>query len=325
MDPELGDWAREATQGPDSDRRSQPARPVALVDFLSLEPLDRDLFRGWCHAGAPMRVFGGQVAAQSLVAAGRIAPPGRRVNSLHGYFLRPGDPARPILYYVQRLRRGGTYASSRVTAVQAGKAIFVLSASFKSAEQDSIDRHPRMPEAAAPEDLPDLLDSWADLNPRASEEMEFLKVIQMRFVRPVPAAGQDPGRTEQLIWLRAAERLPDDPLLHACALTYASDLTLAATAALGIDEPFYHRRGPRQLFMSSLDHAVWFHRPFRSDQWLLFAQRSPSLGDGRGLSHGEFWSADGRLVASVVQETLIRTPRHEPATPGSDGVQPQQS
>lgn len=261
-----------------------------------------------------MRVFGGQVAAQSLVAAGLRAPPGRQVNSLHGYFLRPGDPTRPILYYVERLRKGGTYAAARVTAVQNGEAIFVLAASFKNAEQDSADRHPRMPEAAAPEDLPDLYDSWADLNPDTYEEMEFLRVIKMRVVPAVSAAGKDPGRTEQLIWLRAAERLPDDPMLHACALTYASDLTLAATAAQSIQGPFYRRQGARRLFMSSLDHAVWFHRPFRSDEWLLFAQHSPSLGDGRGLSHGEFWSADGRLVASVVQETVIRIPRDEPAT-----------
>ena len=321
MDPGLGDRAREAAESPDSvQRRSQPGKAAALVGFLSLEPLDRDLFRGWCHAGAPMRVFGGQVAAQSLVAAGLRAPPGRHVNSLHGYFLRPGDPARPILYYVERLRKGGTYASARVTAVQAGEAIFVLSALFKNAEQDSADRHPRMPEAAVPEDLPDLYDSWADLDPDTYEEMEFLRVIQMRVVPTVPEAAKDPGRTEQLIWLRAAERLPDDPMLHACALTYASDLTLAATAALSIQEPFYRRRGPRRVFMSSLDHAVWFHRPFRFDEWLLFAQHSPSLGDGRGLSHGEFWNTDGRLVASVVQETVIRTPRDGPATPaGADG------
>jgi acyl-CoA thioesterase-2 len=258
-----------------------------------------------------MRVFGGQVAAQSLVAAGRRAPPERQVNSLHGYFLRPGDPARPILYYVERLRQGGTYASARVTAVQGGEAIFILSASFKSREQDSDDRHPRMPEAAAPEDLPDLYSSWADLNPEMYEEIQFLRVMQMRFAPTGPDAGKEPGLAEQLIWLRAAERLPDAPLLHACALTYASDLTLAATAALGIQEPFYRRRGPRRVFMSSLDHAVWFHRPFRFDEWLLFAQRSPSLGDGRGLSHGEFWSADGRLVASVVQETVIRTARDD--------------
>jgi len=129
-----------------------------------------------------MRVFGGQVAAQSLVAAGLRAPPGRRVNSLHGYFLRPGDPARPILYYVERLRTGGTYASARVTAVQGGEAIFVLSASFKSAEPDSVDRHPTMPEAAAPEDLPDLYESWADLNPETYEEMEYLRVMQVTSV-----------------------------------------------------------------------------------------------------------------------------------------------
>ena len=318
MHPKPGDCPREAAESLDSvQRRSQPGQAAALVGFLALEPLDRDLFRGWCHAGVPMRVFGGQVAAQSLVAAGLRAPAGRQVNSLHGYFLRPGDPARPILYYVERLRKGGTYASARVTAVQAGEAIFVLAALFKSTEQDSADRHPRMPEAAAPEDLPDLYDNWADLNPDTYEEMEFLRVIQMRVVPAVPGAGKDPGRTEQLIWLRAAERLPDDPMLHACALTYASDLTLAGTAALSVQEPFYRRRGARRLFMSSLDHAVWFHRPFRSDEWLLFAQHSPSLCDGRGLSHGEFWSTDGRLVASVVQETLIRTPRDEPATPAA--------
>ncbi|MFE1909197.1 acyl-CoA thioesterase [Streptomyces gardneri] len=274
-----------------------------LVGFLNLEQLERDLFRGWCHAGLPLRAFGGQVAAQALTAAGRTVPPGPTVHSLHGYFLRAGDLRRPIVYEVDRLRDGRSYVSRRVTAVQGGEAIFTLSASFKSPEPGP-GRQSARPDAPAPGTLPDPYTVWADTDLEDFERAAWRRVMSMRFV---PQAGEAPdGTNRQLVWLKSTERLSDDPLLHACALAYCSDLTLAHTTALDVEPPRPLRGGPAKTFLASLDHAIWFHRPFRADEWLLFAQRSPSASDGRGLALGEFWTEEGELVASVVQETVLR-------------------
>ncbi|WP_405914106.1 acyl-CoA thioesterase II [Streptomyces sp. NBC_00963] len=277
-----------------------------LVGFLSLDQLDRDLFRGWCHAGLPLRAFGGQVAAQALTAAGRTTADGHHVHSLHGYFLRAGDTRQPILYHVDQLRDGRSYLSRRVTAVQGGVAIFTLSASFKLPERYG-DRHPRIPDAPLPEELPDPYEPWAAGDPEGFEMSQWRRVMAMRFV---PDERQPPpGLNQQLVWLKSTEKLPDDPLLHVCALAYCSDLTLAPTAALDSERPRPLREGPPRFFITSLDHAMWFHRPFRADEWMLFAQRSPSAGDGRGLSLGEFWTREGTLVASVVQEAVLRPHR----------------
>ncbi|MEV0093818.1 acyl-CoA thioesterase II [Streptomyces sp. NPDC050738] len=277
-----------------------------LVGFLSLEQLDRDRFSGRCHAGLPLRAFGGQVAAQALTAAGLTVAGGHPVHSLHSYFLRAGDPREPIVYQVERLRDGRSYLSRRVTAVQGGEAIFTLSASFKHPEAGE-DRQPAMPQAPSPETLPDPYTEWADADPESYERAEWRRVMSMRFVPPARVSA--PGLNQQLVWLRATEQLPDDPLLNVCALAYCSDLTLAHTAALGHEPPVPLRGGPPRIFLTSLDHAMWFHRPFRADEWLLFAQRSPSTSDGRGLALGEFWSRDGHLVAHVVQEAVFRLRR----------------
>jgi acyl-CoA thioesterase-2 len=284
---------------------------VPFIELLRIEELDENLFRGRCHAGAPMRAFGGQVAAQALTAAGRTIDEGRLVHSLHGYFLRPGDPQRPIVYQVDRVRDGLSYATRRVTAVQRGEVIFTLSASFKRAEESG-GRQRTMPPVPGPEDLPDPFLAWERADPEDYAKSAGFRALDMRFL-PADAPGmppEQPGVPQQFVWLRTGTPLPDDdPLLQVCALTYLSDLTLASTAALHLQPHRFGRRTPNRLLLASLDHAMWFHRPFRADEWLLFAQRSPSASDGRGLAHGEFYNREGVLVASAVQETLVREMR----------------
>ncbi|MFE5912695.1 acyl-CoA thioesterase [Streptomyces wedmorensis] len=284
-----------------------------LVGFLSLERLERDLFRGWCHDGAPLRAFGGQVAGQALTAAGHTVETGFLVHSLHGYFLRAGDTRDPIVYQVERLRDGRSYVSRRVTAVQRGEAIFSLSASFKVPEETDAagDRHIAMPRVAPPEDLPDAFASLCGGLPTHPDISDFNRALSVRFAPPTTSAPE--GGTEQRLWVKSADPLPDDPMLHACGLAYASDLLLAPSAALHREPPWVLRSEPSTVFVTSLDHAIWFHRPFRADEWLLVVQHSPTAGDGRGLAFGDFWSRDGRLVASVVQETVLRSAR--PASP----------
>ncbi|WP_329204692.1 acyl-CoA thioesterase II [Streptomyces sp. NBC_00683] len=280
-----------------------------LVGFLSLERIERDMFRGWCHEGARLRAFGGQVAGQALTAAGHTVEAGLRVHSLHGYFLRAGDTRSPIVYQVERLRDGRSYVSRRVTAVQRGEAIFSLSASFKLPEGTggAGDRNLTMPQVTPPEELPDAFASvWREA-PEKHDGGEFTKALS---VRVAPSPGPVPeGSTQQCLWVKSAHPLPDEPMLHACGLAYASDLLLAPSAALHLELPWVLRPKASTVFLTSLDHAIWFHRPFRADEWLLVVQRSPTAGDGRGLAYGDFWSRDGRLVASVVQETVLRTAR----------------
>ena len=280
----------------DRDARDFPT----FVELLTLEFIEEDIFRGQCHQGAPLRAFGGQVAAQSLVAAGRTVSD-HQVHSLHGYFMRPGDPRRPIVYHVDRIRNGRSFTTRRVTAIQHGEAIFSLSASFQKHEK-GVEHQFAMPQVPDP----DALESFTRgrREPDDSDEEGLAKVmrhiVEMKF-EDVPWEGiaAEGLGLEQRVWIRAVEELPADPLLHVCALAYLSDLTLAATANL----PHHDRK---LLQMASLDHAMWFHRPFRADEWLLFVQDSPSASGARGLARGEFYTCDGRLVASTVQEALMR-------------------
>jgi acyl-CoA thioesterase-2 len=285
-----------------------------FIDLLELEMIDRDIFRGMTHAGAPMRTFGGQVAAQALVAAGRTAGD-RLVHSLHSYFLRPGNPEHPIVYLVDRLRDGGTFTTRRVDAVQSGETIFNLSASFKSTENGGGHQR-RMPKVRPPEESLDLYKAAEEAGETADRAASVARlVLELRGPDPtsrlagsrVPAGDPedaigllDDEIPRRRFWMRAGGRLPDDPLMHVCALAYMSDLTLAGTATL-------HQGIPAgELMLASLDHAMWFHRPFRADEWLLFSVESPSSSDGRGIAVGEYYTEDGRLVASVMQEALIR-------------------
>ncbi|MGW6460163.1 acyl-CoA thioesterase [Streptomyces sp. NPDC055078] len=291
-----------------------PYSSCELADFLSLERIEADLFRGWCHSGVPLQAFGGQVVAQSLAAAGHTVESGRPVHSLHGYFLRAGDVRSPIVYGVERLRDGRRYSSRRVTATQGGRVVFTLSASFKYPEpeqpeqREQPERQPVMPVVPPPEEIADAFEFWATHSPEQHREAGHAQVVSMRVVPERPGAAPMGGSrgTGQNVWFRARRPLPDDPLLHFCALTYCSDLSLGPTAALDFETLYPLRSGPSQAILASLDHAIWFHRPFRADDWLLFAQRSPSASDGRGFNTGDFWSRDGTLVASVAQETAIR-------------------
>lgn len=275
--------------------------------LLTLEELSSNDFRGYCHAGHPMRAFGGQVAAQALTAAGCTVPPENLAHSLHGYFLSAGDPTKPIVYEVERLRDGRSYRSRRVTARQDGEPIFTLSASFKLPESGA-DRQFAMPEVPPPEELPDPYEHWAQERPEEYQAATTVRVMSLRFVPQDRVSDHRavPGLSEQTVWLKPARALPDNPLLHVCALTYGSDMTLASTASLDIQPHRSMLKGQSRAIVTSLDHAVWFHRPFRADDWMLFSQSSPSSCDGRGLSSGHFWSREGDLVATVVQESLVR-------------------
>jgi acyl-CoA thioesterase-2 len=276
----------------------------SLLTLLDLESIEVNIFRGGSPPAERQRVFGGQVAGQALVAAARTVEPETRVHSLHAYFLRPGDSRVPILYEVQRIRDGLSFTTRRVTAIQHGRAIFSLSASFQVPE-DGFDHSAEMPEVPAPESLPNLQERWAQAAAESGDgRFEFDLPFDLRNCDWGPEDRQNPLPPYQRIWLKATGSLPDDPVLHACVLTYASDMTLLDTALLP------HGLGPiDDVFMASLDHAMWFHRPFRADEWLLYAQDSPSASGGRGFARGSVFTADGKLAVTVVQEGLVRPPR----------------
>ncbi|RNL85443.1 acyl-CoA thioesterase II [Halostreptopolyspora alba] len=272
-----------------------------LLTILDLEQIEVNIFRGRSPDGGPQRVFGGQVAGQALVAAGRTVPHDRHVHSLHAYFIRPGDPSVPIVYDVDRVRDGRSFTTRRVSAIQHGKAIFTLSASFHK-EEPGLEHQIDMPEVPEPEELP---------TNRERLFRAFGKVprfarwhpIELRPVGPLSfEVERDPSlrTTQNHVWLKVDGKLPDDPMLHVCLMTYASDLTLLDTVLLG------HGRTLAGISLASLDHAMWFHRPFRADEWLLYAQETPSASGARGLARGQVYTRSGELVCSVVQEGLIR-------------------
>ncbi len=274
----------------------------ALIALLDLEPIEVNIFRGPTSDEKRQRVFGGQVAGQALVAAGRTVPKGN-VHSLHAYFLRPGDTSRPILYEVDRIRDGRSFTTRRVVAIQHGRAIFHLSASFHI-DEPGVDHHLPMPDAPPPESLPTHQERMAPFKEQLGEWYDRPRPIDIRFVDdPTRAHQRGPRSPHQKVWMRADGRLPDNRLLHACIVAYASDMTLLDSTLLPHNVSWDHGL----KMMASLDHAMWFHRPFRADEWLLYDQHSPSASGARGLAYGEIYSADGRLVVSVVQEGLIRT------------------
>jgi acyl-CoA thioesterase II len=275
-----------------------------LLDLLDLEQIEQDIFRGRSPDERVQRVFGGQVAGQALVAAGRTVPADRPVHSLHAYFIRPGDPAVPLVYTVDRVRDGRSFTTRRVTAVQHGKAIFTLSASFHHPEQ-GLEHAMPMPSVPAPEELRPNAERIAEALGRPLPADFLDSPIDLRSVGPLAIeVDRDPSlyTGSNLVWLRVTERLPDDPLLHVCLMTYASDLTVLESVLLQHGVSWLDGR----IAPASLDHAMWFHRPFRADQWLLYAQESPVAAGGRGLARGEVFTAEGELVVSVVQEGLLR-------------------
>jgi acyl-CoA thioesterase-2 len=276
-----------------------------LVRLLDLEQLEVNLFRGVSPAHSPVRVFGGQVAGQALVAAGRTVPADRGVHSLHAYFIRPGDPSVPIVYETERVRDGHSFTTRRVLGIQHGEAIFSLSASFQL-PQEGLEHTEPPPDRPVPdpESLPDLGErarSGADAGwmARFERPLDIRFVDEPMFSESRPAPSDEPMR----VWMRADGRLPDDPLLHVCLLTYASDMTLLGSVLAR------HETTTGRVQMASLDHAMWFHRPFRADEWFLYTCYSPTASGSRGLATGRFRTADGTLIATTVQEGLVRLPR----------------
>jgi len=274
-----------------------------LVKLLDLEPIEVNIFRGRSPDENRQRVFGGQVAGQALVAATRsIEDPSRFVHSLHAYFLRPGDPYVPILYEVDRIRDGKSFATRRVVAIQHGRAIFNLQASFHIIEPGPDHQIPMPQDLPEPETLPDWKTRMAPYKDRLGEWYERDRPIDLRFIDGDPFSRDGKPADGQRVWLRADGALPDDPTLHACIATYASDMTLLDTTVL----PFGLSWESPGMQMASLDHAMWFHRPFRADEWLLYDQRAISSGSGRGLAGGAIFTHDGTLAVTVVQEGLAR-------------------
>ena len=276
-----------------------------LLTLLDLEAIEVNLFRGRSPKDSWQRVFGGQVLGQALVAATRTIPDDRFCHSLHAYFLRPGDPKLPILYEVDRARDGRSFTTRRVIGIQHGRPIFTLSSSFQTVEEgfehqfDMPDVPP--PDALVPED--ELRKQVVDQLPPAIAKW-FTKAgpIELRPVDPRQRLNPAKGEPVQHVWVRASATLPDDQSLHQCVLAYASDMTLLDTCLIPHGVGFLSEN----LQMASLDHAMWFHRPFRADEWLLYTQDSPTSAAARGFNRGSLYTRDGLLVASVAQEGLVR-------------------
>lgn len=283
-----------------------------LMQLLDLEELELNIFRGRSPDEDRQRVFGGQVAGQALVAAYRTVERGQ-VHSLHAYFLRSGDPKVPILYDVDRIRDGRTFSTRRVVAIQHGRAIFHLSASFQPPEEGPEHQAP-MPEVPDPESLP----TWEErmkvvveqagdkIRPEVRKWLMRERPFDMRPIEPVDYWGRSRREPHKQIWIRARGSLPDAPMLHQCVVAYASDMTLLDTITL----PHGLSWADDSFMMASLDHAMWFHRPFRADEWLLYDQHSPAAYGARGFTIGGLFTLDGTLVCSVAQEGLVRPTKH---------------
>jgi acyl-CoA thioesterase-2 len=284
----------------------------SLLAVLDLETLEVNLFRGRSPQVTWQRVFGGQVVGQALVAACRtvdvtIRPP----HSLHAYFLLPGDPKVPIIYEVDRIRDGKSFVTRRVVAIQHGQAIFTMSVSFHG-DEPGLAHQAKMPDVPMPEELPSeneikerVLPMMPDPVRRYYERERPIELRPVEYARYLGKKFED-GRFN--VWIRATGRLPDEPAIHQCVLAYASDMTLLDSAL----SPHGRTIFAKDIMAASLDHALWLHRPFRADEWLLYAQDSPNLGGSRGFSRGLIFSRDGTLVASVAQEGLVRERRPDP-------------
>lgn len=278
----------------------------ALLATLNLEPLENNLFRGARGIEGWQRVFGGQVLGQALVAAARTVDPERPVHSLHGYFLLAGDPARPIIYDVERIRDGGSFTTRRVKAIQHGRPIFSMSSSFHKAEE-GFEHQAKMPvDVPLPEALPNPKDVIAEHLDALPDAMRSYwsreRPIHMRVADLSRYLVREKKTPVQNIWIKAAGKLPDDPVVHQAVLAYASDFTLLDTALIAHGKLLFDP----DVQLASLDHGIWFHRPFRADEWLLYVQDSPSGFGARGFCRGSIYTRDGVLIASVVQEGLMR-------------------
>jgi acyl-CoA thioesterase-2 len=273
---------------------------MAIEEILDLEQLEENIYRGAVYnpeSGYLSRTFGGHIAGQALVSAVRTIEPAFHVHSLHGYFLRPGDATKPAVYLVDRPRDGGSFCTRRVNAVQNGEVIFSMGASFQT-PQDGIEHQDEMPVTPPPEDLPGFHNEVFGESGIAQFAEWDIRAVPRRQMNTLP------GKVcQQQVWFKHRDPLPDDPLLHICALAYMSDLTLLASAHATYAEERPH------LMIASLDHAMWFMRPFRADEWLLYDQSSPSAGGGRALTQGKLFNQAGQMVAAVMQEGLTRYKR----------------
>ncbi len=276
-----------------------------LIELLDLEEIEKNHYRGRSPSEGWQRVYGGQVIGQALVAASRTVPEDRHAHSLHGYFLRPGDTSIPILFTVDRIRDGRSFTTRRVVAIQHGKAIFNMSISFQ-VDEDGLSHQFPMPDAPDPESLVDereLRRLMQDKLPETyAESFARERPIDIRPVDPQDIFNPKKLAPQQMCWMKSRDPLPDDRRLHQCVLAYLSDWSLLDTAMLPHAVSFTQTN----MQVASIDHAMWFHRPFRADEWLLYVQDSPSATGARGLNRGLIYSQDGTLVASATQEGLIR-------------------
>lgn len=276
-----------------------------LLDLLDLEQIEVNLFRGVSPAQGWQRVYGGQVIGQALVAASRTVEDEARIaHSLHGYFLRPGNTTIPILYSVDRIRDGRSFTTRRVIAIQKGEAIFSMSVSFQVIE-DGLSHQVDMPNVTPPEECPTQEQLWERYKEYIPDEYPGLdrsQPIEMRFVEPINDFKPDPMPPYQHVWIRTTDAKPDDIRLNQCLLAYASDMTLVDTCC----RPHAVGWGNPNFQVASLDHAMWFHSPFKTDEWLLYQQDSPFSGGARGFNRGSFFTRRGELIASAAQEGLIR-------------------
>jgi acyl-CoA thioesterase II len=287
------------------------SQPIdALLSLLDLGQPAQDQFLGSSPQNGWKRVFGGQVIAQALIAASRTVE-NRVAHSLHAYFILPGNPSLPIVYEVDRIRDGGSFATRRVLAKQDNMAIFMMSASFQTPE-DGFSHQMPMPDVPGPDELPDENAMREDVLQTMPEAVRsYYKGTRPIELRPVEFGryGADASREPRFhVWFRAAGKLPDDPMIHQCVLAYASDMTLLDATLI----PHGRTVLEPSIQAASLDHALWLHRPFRADDWLLYAQDSPSAQNSRGFARGQIFDRGGNLVASVAQEGLIRQKRQRP-------------
>src|SRR5262245_48482729 len=275
-----------------------------LLDILDLEPLDPNLFRGRSPQSGWQRVFGGQVIGQALVAAVRTVE-GRQAHSMHAYFLLPGDPKVPIIYDVDRLRDGKSFTTRRLTARQHGQPIFSTMVSFQ-AEEEGLDHQMPMPDVPGPDQLPTEAEMRGKLLPMMPDAVRIYyereRPIELRPVEFERYLGKKYPDGRFNVWIRTTGSLPDAAAIHQCVLAYASDLMLLDAALVPHGRTVFEKT----LMAASLDHALWFHRPFRADEWLLYAQDSPSAESARGFARGLIFRQNGTLVASVAQEGLLR-------------------
>ncbi|HIG44809.1 MAG: acyl-CoA thioesterase II [bacterium] len=277
-----------------------------LLDLLDLEQIEVNMFRGISPDEGWQRVYGGQVIGQALVAASRtVEDESRTAHSLHGYFLRPGDTTIPILYDVDRIRDGRSFTTRRVVAIQKGRAIFSMSVSFQ-VHESGLEHQIARPDVPGPEKClseTELHKKFAqDIPQEFQGRIEKLRPIEMRFVEPINEFNPEPMKPEQHVWIKTVDTMPDNVRLNQCLLAYASDMTLIDTSY----RPHAVGWGNDKFQVASLDHAMWFHKPFKTDDWMLYQQDSPASGGGRGFSRGTIFDSSGDLIASVAQEGLIR-------------------